>query len=587
MFSHFGKKPESIFKLTEEINKHLQQVLALFHQSKNPDDNDWQEKLYKDWGRSLINEVSPVAFDNNKIIASFDDDTFNDADLETQKNITEEIINLINANLAGVHHDIIQYILEHGTQHKGFANMGEDIITATYFMNQGILVNNKMLPRKQDYIRNKDGSVTYIERYQINVIGKMDMTVRKSLAERYESDKDPSLIGVTISTIKRNESGQIEHTLDSTEIILLDENLNNQGQIQLFEDNFDWKDANLSLAYDKTAKETEDLLDSEVSLHIENNNTEFTKIKLIPEKLNSISEISDFNANTAAVCLNDIFAITQSALTDLNPANVNWLMLESIINEFEKILRQHTPDEDDFFKIIEQSKHSDAVNEILSSQQYLQLTTTLLPKITLLADEQNFQLACKNLESSTRPDNSDSKIEAAIKIAGRETLYYAKLAKKENMVPAEELHMLTRFVNDTTEVVKDPTDDSKITALRDDIDTAISGKYRRWGKLIGGAMLVTFGILVIAAAITLAVTTAGISTPLSGLLSGIAVSIILKGVGIGTAVALSVGGLTFGAWGGSMFGVGRKENVRKSGEFVLEKATAADKKALEKKKKYI
>jgi hypothetical protein len=186
----------------------------------------------------------------------------------------------------------------------------------------------------------------------------------------------------------------------------------------------------------------------------------------------------------------------------------------------------------------------------------------------LIEPKQNFQTAYQYLLRVTQPNPEDSDMQAELKIAGRETLYYAKLAKNENMVAPGELQQLTKFVRRTAKLIEDPSD-KNLGKHRKNIEDSISNKYRRWGKLIGGAMLVVFGLVVLATAITLLVASAGVSTPISGLISAIAGSIMLKGIAIGSGVTLIGGGITFAAWGGSMFGVGVIENIATPAKKVL------------------
>jgi len=367
-----------------------------------------------------------IAFDNKKLTSFKSVDVVDFTELENNLDQYPEKI-----------HHYIRY----NFKLNGFPHAAQTVLFS-YHLNKETIFNKIITKDKCEFIQNADGSVTYIERFHLKVDKLMVENLQSGLYKIFPntSNKDTSFICVATSNIRINNE-EVEHTLDSTKIILmeeiitLDEN-NNPKKHNLFGNDFNHKDANLITRYNNTAQEVDEELDNDVN-HI---------------------------------------------------------------------------------------------------------------------------IACESLKKIATPNNTDSESDAEIKIAGKEVLYYAMLAKRENMVPANELPVLTKFLQDTAAVVSN-TNPKNIHSLTKNIEESINGKYRRWGKLIGGAMLVLLGVIVLAVAATLLATSLGATTPLTPIMAWAATSIIAKGVAIGAAALLGIGGITFAAWGGSMFSAGNQENI--------------------------
>ncbi|MBI2785239.1 MAG: hypothetical protein HYX60_02575, partial [Legionella longbeachae] len=109
----------------------------------------------------------------------------------------------------------------------------------------------------------------------------------------------------------------------------------------------------------------------------------------------------------------------------------------------------------------------------------------------------------------------------------------------------ENLKTFTKYLNNTHDLILQPNQPSKIEQHNKNIKEAIGN--RRWGPVVGGALLCIAGILLTAAAITLTVLTFGVSSPLT--LPVMVAGSSVTAAGIATAAGVAVGLTAMGALG--------------------------------------
>lgn len=550
-----------MFHLTETLNEHLTRVTQSFQNKERH--NNWKDQIFKDWGRMLTvtTKGNCISFNGEKATVSFTLSNYNNRSKEEENTYTNEIINLIEANLAGIHKDIIQYIFEHGTHKNGFLNAAEDALVSDYLgLKKSFLATSSDQPRKLNFIRNKDGSVTYVEQFQVRVKAQINSS---GIGVNLDT-KDISLMGVTSSTIKRNSNGQIEHTINYNKVYLFDSMLDNQNKIQIFDNSFDKNDEHTGIIthYYNAIDEINERINTSIASLVKENQIKFDELKSLKDK---------FNLDDFAICFNKIYDTARIAEKSWTPSHPDWLTLTSAIKKMQKIINAQIPSEqeqinnfenktssDSFFNIIKPSNkypYQEQASEYINSRKYKELEKIYNKNI----------LAAQYYRLKKITDDNDT----PLKVAGKEVLYYTNLALQDKMVKPDELPVLAKFIKHTANAIEHPERPTNITRLCDDIKDGLSGKYRRWGKLIGGAMLGVLGLIVIAASVSLFLATFGLSSPLSGLGFALSASLLLNAITICSASLLAVSGLTAGAASIGFLSLGYQQNIATSGEEVL------------------
>ncbi|OGT46603.1 MAG: hypothetical protein A3E83_07330 [Gammaproteobacteria bacterium RIFCSPHIGHO2_12_FULL_41_20] len=128
-----------------------------------------------------------------------------------------------------------------------------------------------------------------------------------------------------------------------------------------------------------------------------------------------------------------------------------------------------------------------------------------------------------------------------------------------------DLEQLADVVQATNKLVRNPGN-SQVQARYLDLAGQVRSK-RSWGKIIGGAMLVLLGVVLIATAVALAVTTAGIGTPLSAVVAVIGVKVAIAG-----AVTAGVLGVAAVAGGSYSFYKGKKLQPAQAMQHLVEES---------------
>lgn len=204
-----------------------------------------------------------------------------------------------------------------------------------------------------------------------------------------------------------------------------------------------------------------------------------------------------------------------SILNDI--ANVSteisdWISFEKIINEFLIASKFQTTAQDQL-------------------QQYL------LKEVTPNANIQRFNNACNDLKDAIKPSSDKSDPNLAIKQAGALVLSIAKEVNDTNKIKPADLPTLTRFVEGTAKVVRNPMGDLTEHITNTQQAMSLNKQQRFWGKL-AGAMLVVLGAVLLATAV-LAISTgfgAALGVPAGMLGLKIIATGLVAGVGAGLAI---------------------------------------------------
>lgn len=176
---------------------------------------------------------------------------------------------------------------------------------------------------------------------------------------------------------------------------------------------------------------------------------------------------------------------------------------------------------------------------------------------------------CKSALNELKQALEDPQLNSIeLKKAGINVLDTTQMAFEKGEVPNEDLPRLINFIQGTTEVLKNPDDITKIKKHHDNTKDAI-GMNRKWGKLIGLAMLAFLGVAIIGVSIVLAVGTFGGTTPLSAAGLALGTNIIASSFAVGIGMA---GGLGLASTGGLFAHRAWKGDIAIAGEQVEKEA---------------
>lgn len=497
-------------------------------------------KTFKDWKRM---QGICVYFDGTP--------AFSDIDQITLDNMVE----VIDTHLQGVDLRIVEYIKTCAHQ-NGFLNLSETCTKATLTSK---MIGVEFSKKRFDFIKNADGSVTYIERYYLN-----DCT---NLAKFNDipftgetNDSLPRAIIVTAYTITI-DNDEIKQELLADKILLTDKEifkkvklLDTQPEsIPTNEDDvlYVWRKGKMLhtawMTYDGTYKLNHNALNVKEVKHIidrlpKNKKNELTDCSLIRAITNTFGcpclfnnadtlqliekydmpakEIEDELDNEIALSVLNTIAIQIENLTrefDSNMANdisqrldnlsrhqnliaLVQQKLAALYGEFTAIITHHASG----------SEPNQVIEQVDKRPHLLPLIPAKLntiPSPTHAEATQEFKAACKNLSDIAYNDRS------WYHLAGRELLHTVRQVRPQTM-SVTELTALTTSINDAADVIKNPAANiSKyITNAKNTIPLGIG---RRWGKVVTGALFGFLGVAIVATAATIAVATFGAAIPLS------------------------------------------------------------------------
>ncbi|MBX3708364.1 MAG: hypothetical protein KIT56_10315 [Gammaproteobacteria bacterium] len=485
--------------------------------------------------------------------------------------------------------EILEYIQNYAHQH-GFLYTSMIQTTATLF-SKGI--NPNVSKKRFDFIRNHDGSITFIERFYINKYNEqLPSGLAKAPITSSKPDR-PIAIGVTASTI-RVEDGKIEHEFLSDKILLVD---------PLGEKLFNHNDGILEEKYHCTPEEIETELNNDITLHMLHNEIQSLSELFDSEKATTILEqigklaaestVNDINWITLGSVITKIINVIKAQTSIMKEYTVEQAKSEKIEQYYDDLQRagtysaqsvQPTPDphdnkykftEEDAHRVRDNFKFTEAADRITSSPAFTKLKDLLKNKVATYAEQQRtntinqrFHRAYRGLQNTAQASRKNP--DSPLKAAGRGVLNRA--IEAERKTTQEELSELTKFVEGTTDVVSNP-DDKNIEKHAQNTKNAIGKKNCQWGKLVGGAMLCVLGATLIATSLLLVITTFGVATPLSAFGIAFASKMTVAGVVISAAAV----GASLTTTAGIFADRGRKGELAVAGERVEKEARKARK----------
>ncbi|KTC93409.1 hypothetical protein [Legionella cincinnatiensis] len=133
---------------------------------------------------------------------------------------------------------------------------------------------------------------------------------------------------------------------------------------------------------------------------------------------------------------------------------------------------------------------------------------------------------------NTNPKNPE------VNQAVKNLLSTVKKLKENGEISMSDLPRITKYLKDTTTLINNPDSLDACNQHNSNIQDAL-GTNRRWGPIVGGALLCIAGVLLVAAAIAITVLTFGASSPLT--LPTAAVGGAMTAAGIAMTVGVAVG----------------------------------------------
>ena len=183
-------------------------------------------------------------------------------------------------------------------------------------------------------------------------------------------------------------------------------------------------------------------------------------------------------------------------------------------------------------------------NMLLGNHDYLPTPTELAA-----APKEDFKSAQLDLKAAIEDQNTDPLMAAHAKAV------YKAVSKRQDKKPAE-TEELTTLLNETTHLVKNPSDTKSVKAYMDKAKKTVG--HRSAKKLVGAAMLGFVGAVVLVGSVVGVAATVGLTSPAgaAGIITG--ASLLAKSLAIAGA-SLHLGGSFLGSMG--MLFSGRKKGV--------------------------
>jgi hypothetical protein len=216
-----------------------------------------------DWCRQI---GSFIYFDNNQAFQAIDTTTINE----------QSIRDVININLPNTDQIIVDYIANFCHQ-NGFLSPSATH-TIIFLASKDIAVTVR---KRFDFIKNIDGSLTYIER--ITIDSYTDIAEDSDKIEQFGKNGRPIAITVTVSTI-RVKNKKIEHKFFSDQILLVDKACQWNDKKRNLKKLFDENDGGIiETRFDEPTKHIEAGLDNEIALRVLNNQVQSLSKSSDPE----------------------------------------------------------------------------------------------------------------------------------------------------------------------------------------------------------------------------------------------------------------------------------------------------------------